>query len=107
MEMVGMIRPTSKAALKSQCLILCNLDVDKAEKMYNFLIKDIADIPDMEAASKSFMQNFGEQATGVIDWFRGNQDMIERGVGFVQDIIARRKGGVAPTPAAAPLPPLE
>lgn len=101
MEAVGMIKPTSKAALKQQCLFLSNLDVEKAEKMYNFLIKDMEEIPAIEAAQKSFIQNFGEQATGVMSWLRENQDMLGQGVDFVRGIIASRKGKVMP-----PLPPI-
>ena len=102
MEMVGMIKPTSKAALKQQCLFLSNLDVEKAERMYNFLIKDMEEIPAVEAASKSFVQNFGEQASGVMAWFRDNQDVLSRGMELFRGIIAGRKGA-AP---AAPLPPI-
>jgi hypothetical protein len=101
MDMVGMIRPTSKAALKQQCLFLSNLDVEKAEKMYAFLIRDMEDIPAVEPASRSFMQNFGDQANGVVGWFRENRDVIGEGVDFVRGIIASRKGG---TPPATPLP---
>jgi len=99
MEMVRMINPTSKAALKQQCLFLANLDLDKAERMYDFLIKDMPDIPDVEPASKSFMENFGEQASGVMAWFRDNQDVINNGVELIRGMIGRR--GAAP---ATPLP---
>ena len=101
MDMVGMIKPTSKAALKQQCLFLSNLDVDKAERMYDFLIKDMEDIPAVEAASKSFVQNFGEQASGVLGWFRENQDVLSQGVNLIRGIVSRK--GAA---AAAPLPPI-
>lgn len=103
MDMVGMIRPTSKAALKQQCLFLANLDVEKAEKMYDFLIKDMEEIPAVEPASRSFMQNFGDQANGVVGWLRENKDILGQGVDFVRGIIASRKGGVPP---ANPLPPI-
>ena len=103
--MVGMIRPTSKAALKQQCLFLANLDVDKAEKMYDFLIKGMEEIPAVEAASKSFIQNFGEQANGVLGWFRENQDVLGQGIEMIKGIIASRKGSPA-VPASAPLPPI-
>lgn len=99
MEMVRMINPTSKAALKQQCLFLANLDLDKAERMYDFLIKDMPDIPDVEPASKSFMENFGEQASGMMAWFRDNQDVINNGVELIRGMIGRR--GAAP---ATPLP---
>ena len=104
MDMVGMIRPTSKAALKQQCLFLSNLDVEKAEKMYDFLIKDMEEIPAVEPASRSFLQNFGDQANGVVGWFRENKDVIGQGVDFVRGIIASRKGGAVPP--ADPLPPI-
>ena len=105
MDMVGMIRPTSKAALKQQCLFLANLDVDKAEKMYDFLIKGMEEIPAVETASKSFMQNFGEQASGVLAWFRENQDVLGQGVDMIKGIVASRKGSTS-VPPATPLPPI-
>ena len=101
MDMVGMIKPTSKAALKQQCLFLSNLDVEKAEKMYDFLIKDMEEIPAVEPASRSFMQNFGDQANGVVSWLRENKDVLGQGVDFIRGLVAARKGGAAPAP---PLP---
>lgn len=89
--MVGMIKPTSKAALKQQCLFLANLDVDKAERMYDFLIKDMDEIPAVETGGKSFIQNFGEQASGVMGWFRDNQDVLSQGVNLIRSIVSGRK----------------
>lgn len=100
-EKIEMIRPTSKSELKRQCLMLCNLDVAKAEKMYDFLIKGMEGIPDVEPESKSWIQNFGEQANGVLGWLRDNQDMLGQGVDFIKGIISRK--GAEP---AAPLPPI-
>ena len=105
METIGMIKPTSKVALKQQCLFLSNLDVDKAEKMYDFLIKDMEDIPAVETASKPFIQNLGEQASGVLAWFRDNQDILGQGVDIIKGIIASRKGTSAAV-SATPLPPI-
>lgn len=99
-----MIKPTSKAALKQQCLFLSNLDVDKASKMYDFLIKDMEEIPSVEPASQSFLQNFGTQANGVVAWFRENKDVVSDGVNFVRGILASRKGGGAAAAAAESLP---
>ena len=95
-----MIRPTSKAALKQQCLYLSNLDIDKAEKMYAFLIKDMEDIPAIESDQKPFIKNIGEQATELFGWFRENQDMIGQGVEFIKGLV-QKKG---PVQAAVPLP---
>lgn len=101
-EQIAMIKPTSKEALKRECLYMCNLNVEKAEKMYEFLIKDITSLPDLEPASKPFIQNLGDQANGLFAWLRENKDMIGEGVDFIKGIISSRKG----TTPAAPLPPI-
>ena len=97
-----MIKPTSKAALKSQCLYLSGLDIAKAEKMYDFLVKDMTDLPDVEPASKPLIQNIGEQANGVFGWLRENEDVIAKSAEFIKNIF-QRKSAAAPT---NPLPPL-
>ena len=102
MEALNMIRPTSKASLKQACLFLANLDVERASAMYDFLIKDLEELPALEPASRSFIQNFGEQASGVLGWVRENQDILSQGVDLVRGIVTRRRGG-AP---AQPLPPI-
>jgi hypothetical protein len=103
MEAISMIKPTSKSALKQQCLYLSHLDVDKAEKMYNFLVKGMDDIPSLEAEQKPFIKNMGEQVSGLMAWLRENQDMLSQGVDFIKGIISSRKGVTTPT---APLPPI-
>ena len=51
--MIPNLRPTSKAALKQQCLLIANGDIDKAIKLYDFMIKNnsrilFAKIEDLE-----------------------------------------------------------
>lgn len=96
-----MIKPTSKSALKQQCLFLSNLNVEKAERMYDFLIKDMEDIPAVEPASRSFLQNVGDGANNLVGWLRENQDVIGQGVDFVRGLISRK-----PTAPVQPLPPI-
>lgn len=103
MDALAMIKPTSKASLKQACLFLANLDVEKAEKMYDFLVKDMEELPALEPAAKSFIQNVGEQANGVLGWFRENQDVLAQGVELVRGIFGK-KGAAAPAPN--PLPPI-
>lgn len=99
-----MIKPTSKASLKTQCLYLSNLNVEKAERMYDFLVKGMDGIPDVEPTSQPFINRFGEQASGVIGWIRDNQDVLGQGVDFIRGIISSRKG--VPVAPAEPLPPI-
>ena len=100
MEAISMIKPTSKAELKRECLYLSNLDVAKAEKMYDFLIKGMENIPEVEPTSKPFIQNFGEQANGVFGWLRENEDVLTKGAEFIKNIFQRK---AAPS---NPLPPI-
>ena len=104
MQKIAMIKPTSKSELKQSCLMLANLDVDKAERMYDFLVKGMNEIPEVPPAEKSFMANFGEQANGVMSWFRENEDFLTKGYEFIQRIIASRKG--VAVPPSEPLPPI-
>lgn len=94
-----MIKPTSKATLKRECLYLCHLDVDKAEKMYNFLVKDMTQLPDVEPEQRPFIQNFGKQAGDVLSWFRKNQDMLAQGADLLRGIFGKKV-------PASPLPPI-
>ena len=103
LERIAMVKPTSKADLKKQCLYLCNLDVAKAEKMYDFLVKGMDNIPDVEPEQRPFLERFGEQANGIFGWIRENQDMIGQGFDFIRGIIGK-KGGA--TPPSTPLPPI-
>ena len=94
-----MIRPTSKSDWKRECLYLCNLDVEKAEKMYDFLVKDMSEIPEIAPAQKTFMENMGEQANGVFSCLRDNQDMLSKGAEFIKGIIQKK-----PVAPPEPLP---
>lgn len=100
-EMVSMLRPTSKATLKQQCLMLCNLDVEKAERMYDFLVKDIQDIPTVEPQQRSFMQNFGDSANSILAWLRENQDILFQGVELIRGFT--NKGITTPVNVLPPI----
>lgn len=99
LEKISMIKPTSKSALKQQCLYMARMDVEKAEKMYDFLIRDMEELPAIDPAQKSFIENMGGQVSGVFQWIRENQDMLSQGLEMVKSIIAKRKG-------VPPLPPI-
>lgn len=99
-EKIAMIKPTSKSELKQTCLMLSNLDIDKAEKMYDFLVKDMTEIPDIPPTQKSFLENLKEQSSDVFSWMRENQDILSQGVDFIKGLF--QKNG---TPAK-PLPPI-
>ena len=69
--------------------MLCNLDVDKAERMYDFLVKDIDDIPTVDPSEKSFVQSFGDSANSILAWIRENQDILSQGVDLIRGFSKR------------------
>ena len=98
--MIQNIRPTSKVSLKMSCLYTCNGDVEKAEKLYSFLIKDMEDLPTFDAVQPTTMQQIKEGAAQTFGWINQNQDTIMNWIGIVRDMFSNEtnSGGVsAPT----------
>ena len=94
MEMLRNLRPTSKASLKYQCLIIAKGDVDEAKKLYEFYIDGMEDLPMFDPQPTSWTDDIGGKINGVFDWIRNNQDVISQGVDFVNGMIQRRRGNV-------------
>lgn len=103
-----MIVPSSKMALKTSCIRACGNDIDKAERLYEFFVKDLKDIPDFDVAPPSVLQQAKDVIANTFSWIDNNQDKI---VGYY-NVIQQIRGGQAlniPTPAAtAPIdvPPI-
>lgn len=103
MEKISMIKPTSKSELKQSCLMLANLDVDKAKKMYDFLVQDMTEIPEIPPTQKTFLENLKEQSGEVLGWLRENEDMLAKGADFIKGLFQKNPHSSAP---AHPLPPI-
>lgn len=106
--MISAMRPTSKATLKMQCLMVCKGDIDEALKLYDFFARDMPDLPDFDRPAPTWQQNTADTVNGVMNWLKDNGPSIQQAYQFVQQVIANR--GVIPpvTPdieeAAEPLP---
>lgn len=103
---VDMIVPTSKMALKASCIRACNNDVEKAERLYDFFIKDIENIPDFDVKPPSTFEQIKTMAGDMFGWVEQNQDKLVGAYNFIQNI----RGGqpIPPTPSAPPqgVPPI-
>ena len=66
LEMLQAIRPSSKATLKIQCLMLCNGKVDEAEKLYDYFAKDMPELPDYDAPVPTWFDNTKDVANGIV-----------------------------------------
>lgn len=57
------IRATSKLSLKMSCLAACGNDVDKAEKLYRFIAEDLSNLPDIDPAKASVVEQIKQVQT--------------------------------------------
>lgn len=105
-KMVANIIPTSKASLKRQCLIAAKYNVEEAEKLYNFMIKDMEELPMMDIVPPSTMQQIKEGAVQTFSWINQNQDQIINWVGIIREMFGGGGATMQPPAAAAPVPPI-
>lgn len=109
-EMIKAIRPTSKATLKMQCLVIAKADIDEANKLYDYFAKDMPDLPDFDPAPTTWLDNTKQTANGLMAWLKENQSTLTQAYNFIQQVIANR--GALPAIAAeteevvSPLPPI-
>lgn len=105
MNMIASIRPSSKMALKQQCILIARGNMDEAIKMYDFLIKDLDNIPDIDPLPKTWTDNVGETINEILNWSRKNQGVIFQGYEAIRNIFQNKN--LAPTteiPSNSPLP---
>ena len=105
-DMLPNLRPTSKASLKMQCLLTCNGDLEKASKLYDFMIKDMEDLPMFDVQPPTTMQQDKETIGQGIGWLKENQNEIIQGIEWIRSMFGRG-GGMPPSGAApSPIPPI-
>ena len=102
--MIPNLRPTSKASLKMQCLLTCNGDLDKAAKLYDFMIKDMEDLPMFDVQPPTAMQQVKETIGQSMGWLKENQNEIMQGIEWIRSMFG--KGGGMPPSGATPIPPI-
>ena len=101
---VDMIVPTSKMALKASCIRACNNDVEKAERLYDFFIKDIENIPDFDVKPPSTFEQIKTMAGDMFGWFEQNQDKLVGAYNFIQNMRGGSTIPAAPVEATVQIP---
>jgi hypothetical protein len=100
-EMIQTIRPTSKATLKIQCLIIAK-DVDEATKLYDYFAKDMPELPDYDPVQPTWMDNTKQTASSLMAWLGENKDTLAQAYEFVRNVIQNRSlPPIAPEAPAA------
>ena len=106
--MIRTIRPTSKATLKIQCLMISK-NVEEANKLYDYFAKDMPELPDYDPVQPTWMDNTKQTANGIMAWIGENKDTLAQVYEFIRGAIQNRTLPPIATeaPAAAePLPPI-
>ena len=98
-EILQRMVPTSKAALKIQCLQAAKFDVAEAEKLYNFMIKDMEELPLFDKQQPSVVMQTIDMVVDALKWANDNQEQIFNWVGFVKSLF--NKGGEPPVGGTA------
>jgi len=92
LEMIRGIQPTSKAALKLQCLFATKGDIDEARKLYDFFAEDIPSLPDYDPAPATWVDTTKQTAGDVFSWIKDNKDTLATGY----EILRQMTGGRLP-----------
>lgn len=104
--MIQGLRPTSKASLKLQCLQMCKGKLDEAEKLYDFMIKDMDELPMFDYVPPTTMQQVKDSAINTFKWLNDNQEQVMNWVGIIKQMFGKG-GGIPPTGASGQaLPPI-
>ena len=103
MNMISAIKPTSKASLKLQCILVSKGDVEEANKLYDFFAKDMKELPDYDPQQPSVMENVKVNALGIFNFVKENKDDIVQGIDFIRSMLSKN-GAIPPveTPQALP-----
>lgn len=101
---MDVIVPTSKMALKASCMRACGNDVDKATKLYDFFVKDMATLPDFDITPPSTLAQIKDFIGNAFNWVDQNQEKL---VGYYQ-LFQQMRGGQSNAPATPPVdvPPI-
>ena len=106
-EMIQTIKPTSKTSFKTQCLLMANGDIEKAERLYDFFIKDMQDLPIFDLVQPSTATQIKDMVIDGFSWANENQDLIMKWINFGKGLLSRKDipvNSMSETTTINPLP---
>lgn len=102
-----MIRTTSKDALKRSLMQMYQGDVATMERMYDFYMKDMQNVPDFDPVAPSMLQQAKTTIGDLFGWADANQEKL---VGAYNLFRAMKSGepisAVSVSAPVADVPPL-
>ena len=96
------IIPTSKLSLKLSCLDACDNDIERADTLYEYMTRDLKNLPDTDPDVPSGIQRVKTGADDILGWGGEHKDLIRQGIALVQGLRGKVTGavpdGVPPIP---------
>ena len=77
----------------------CNNDIERAERLYEFFVKDLKSLPDFDLVPPTAFDQAKELITNTFSWIDNNQDKLVN----YYNIIQQMRGG---TPLSMPTQPM-
>ncbi|MBR2266609.1 MAG: hypothetical protein IJ882_08150 [Paludibacteraceae bacterium] len=104
----SLIQTSSKESLKRSALLVCGNDIKKASEIYDFFIKDMPNLPDVEPVAPNALDQMRDMAVGVFRWGQQNQDQIIGVVNMVLGAMGKNPIGIPAVPVTEvpPAPPV-
>lgn len=91
--MIRMIRPTSKMALRQQCLLIAKGDVDEAKKLCDYYTDGMDELPMFDAPEPTWVDNTKQTLNSFLGWLGDHKD----GLAQAYDVIRNISGGKLPS----------
>ena len=88
--MLKMLRPTSKASLKTTCLLMSNGDIEKAERLYDFYAKDMKDMPMYDPPTPTWVDNTKDTLSGLFSFLGSHKDGLSQGYEILRSLLNAR-----------------
>lgn len=114
-DMVKMINPTSKASLKTQCLIVSQCDIEQANRLYDYFTKDMPDLPPFDTPDPTFADKTKNTLSSLFSFFGDHKDGLSQGYEIFRNLLNARGANLPPLGEVAEdvaeaendLPPIE
>ena len=89
-EQLNFLNPTSKTALKNQCMMLAGGDIDKAERIYDFYTRDVPDLPTVDPVEPTWMDSTKKTLGDIMQWANNNPNTVSGIYAFIQQLSGGR-----------------
>lgn len=106
LKMITEMNFTSKTKIKQYAILLAKGDIKYASEIYDFLIKDLDELPAEDPAPATTMDRIKDTVTGGVSWLKENEDTLVNTFEHIRGLIQNVRGGGKPVSTAAPLKPI-